>query len=111
MTLQALTDAKHAVYGISQSGSDWQEYSVLDLQTRKPLADKIEWVKVSNVAWRGGGFYYSRYPAPAAGKELSSFNDNHQVFYHRVGTPQIADELVFEDRGNPQRFHILRDDR
>ncbi|OFW40159.1 MAG: prolyl endopeptidase [Acidobacteria bacterium RIFCSPLOWO2_12_FULL_67_14b] len=96
-----------AVYGVSRSGSDWQEYNVLDLTTRKPLADKIEWVKVSSVAWRGNGFYYSRYPAPAKGKELSSVNENHQVFYHRIGTPQAQDELVFEDPKNPQRFHTL----
>src|SRR5688572_15670686 len=82
-------DAKLAVYGISRSGSDWQEYNVLDLSTRKPLADKIEWVKVSGVAWRGNGFYYSRYPQPEKGKELSSANEGHQVFYRseerRVG--------------------------
>ena len=72
------------------------------------LPDKIEWVKVSNVAWRGDGFYYSRYPAPASGdSELSSSNAHHRVFYHRLGTSQDADELVFEDPPNPQRFHIL----
>ncbi len=100
-------DAKLAVYGISRSGSDWQEYNVLDLTTRKPLADKIEWVKVSGVAWRGNGFYYSRYPQPEKGKELSSANENHQVYYHRIGTPQSQDELVYEDPKNPQRFHTL----
>ncbi len=100
-------DAKLAVYGISRSGSDWQEYNVLDLTTRKPLADKIEWVKVSGVAWRGNGFYYSRYPQPEKGKELSSANENHQVYYHRIGTPQSQDELVYDDPKNPQRFHTL----
>ena len=100
-------DAKLAVYGVSRSGSDWQEYNVLDLTTRKPLTDKIEWVKVSSVAWRGNGFYYSRYPQPEKGKELSSANENHQVYYHRIGTPQSSDELVYEDAKNPQRFHTL----
>jgi prolyl oligopeptidase len=101
-------DAKLAVYGISRSGSDWQEYNVLDLTTRKPLTDKIEWVKVSGVAWRGNGFYYSRYPQPEKGRELSSANENHQVYYHRIGTPQSQDELVFEDAKNPQRFHTVQ---
>jgi prolyl oligopeptidase len=101
-------DAKLAVYGISRSGSDWQEYNVLDLTTRKPLADKIEWVKVSGVAWRGNGFYYSRYPQPEKGRELSSANEDHLVYYHRIGTPQSQDELVYEDRKNPQRFHTLQ---
>ena len=100
-------DARLAVYGVSRSGSDWQEYNVLDLTTRKPLSDKIEWVKVSSIAWRGNGFYYSRYPAPAKGKELSSINENHQVFYHRIGTQQSQDELVYDDPKNPQRFHTL----
>jgi prolyl oligopeptidase len=100
-------DAKLAVYGVSRSGSDWQEYNVMDLGTRKVLSDKVEWIKVSSIAWRGNGFYYSRYPQPAKGKELSSINENHQVYYHRIGTPQSADELVFSDPKNPQRFHTL----
>jgi prolyl oligopeptidase len=100
-------DATLAVYGVSTSGSDWQELQVLDLATRKPLADRIEWVKVSNVAWRGHGFYYSRYPAPEKGRELSSVNEHHEVYYHRLGTPQSADELVYGDPKHPQRFHTL----
>jgi prolyl oligopeptidase len=101
-------DGKLAAYAVSRSGSDWQELNVMDLTTRKPLADKVEWVKVSGIAWRGNGFYYSRYPQPAKGKELSSANENHQVYYHRVGTPQSQDELVYEDAKNPQRFHTLQ---
>jgi prolyl oligopeptidase len=101
-------DARHAVYGVSKSGSDWQEYKVLDLETRQALPDTIAWVKVSNVAWRGNGFYYSRYPAPAAGgSELSASNAHHRVYYHALGTPQASDELVFDDPAHPQRFHIL----
>jgi prolyl oligopeptidase len=100
-------DAKLAVYGVSRGGSDWQEYNVLDLSTRKPLTDKIEWVKVSSAAWRGNGFYYSRYPQPEKGRELSSANEDHQVFYHRIGTPQAQDELVYSDPKNPQRFHTV----
>ncbi len=107
-TFAPAKDGRLAVYGVSRSGSDWQEYNVLDLRTRKPLADKLEWIKVSGVGWRGRGFYYSRYPAPAKGKELSSINENHQVFYHRIGTPQSQDELVYEDAKRPQRFHTLR---
>ena len=100
-------DAKLAVYGVSRSGSDWQEYNVMDLSTRRVLSDKVEWVKVSSIAWRGNGFYYSRYPQPDKGKELSAINENHQVYYHRIGTLQSADELVFSDPKNPQRFHTL----
>jgi prolyl oligopeptidase len=100
-------DAKYAVYGISRSGSDWQEYHVMELATKKTLTDKIDWVKVSTVAWQGNGFYYSRYPAPAAGTEKASINENHRVYFHRLGAPQSSDTLVYEDRDNPQRFHIL----
>ena len=100
-------EAKYAVYGQSQSGSDWQVYQVMDLATRKTLSDRIEWVKVSGVAWHGDGFYYSRYPAPEKGNEKASINENHRVYFHKVGTLQSEDVLVFEDTANPQRFHTL----
>ena len=98
-------DAKYAVYGISQSGSDWQQYKVLELATKRTLADTVDWAKVSSVAWHGDGFYYSRYPEPPEGRERASINENHQVFFHKLGTPQSADTLVYEDPANPQRFH------
>jgi prolyl oligopeptidase len=98
-------DAKYAVYGISQSGSDWQQYKVLELATKRTLEDNVEWAKVSQVAWHGDGFYYSRYPEPPEGHEKASINENHQVYFHKLGTPQSADTLVFEDPANPQRFH------
>ncbi len=97
---------KYAVYSLSRGGSDWQEYRVRNLQTGKDLGDKVEWVKVSGIAWQGDGFYYSRYPAPEKGKELSTRNENHQVYYHKIGTGQKADQLIYQDPDNPQRFHI-----
>ncbi|MBC7904567.1 MAG: S9 family peptidase [Gemmatimonadaceae bacterium] len=98
-------DGKYAVWGISKGGSDWQTFYVRDMQTGKDLGDSLLWVKVSGVAWQGDGFYYSRYPSPEKGKELSSKNENHQVWFHKAGTSQESDELVFEDKTNPQRFH------
>ncbi len=100
-------DGKYAVYGVSKSGSDWQTYQVMEVASKKTLADSLEWIKVSAVAWRGDGFYYSRYPAPQKGRELSSSNENHQVYFHRVGTPQDKDEVVYQDPANPQRFHLV----
>ena len=100
-------DARYAVYGISRGGSDWQEYKVMELATKKTLADTVEWVKVSGVAWQGDGFYYSRYPTPAKGQEKASINENHQVYFHKVGTAQSEDRLVHQDPKNPQRFHIV----
>jgi len=100
-------DGKYAAYGISKGGSDWQEYRVMEVQSRRQLPDSLQWVKVSGIAWQGDGFYYSRYDAPEKGKELSSKNEGHKVYYHKVGTSQSEDELVFEDPANPQRFHTL----
>ena len=100
-------DGRRAVYGLSEGGSDWQTYKVLDVTTRQPLTDSVEWVKVSGAAWAGDGFFYSRYPAPEKGKELTTKNVDHQVFFHRLGTPQSADELVFSDPANPERFHTV----
>lgn len=101
-------NATHAVYGISRSGSDWQVYKVMDLATKTTLEDTLEWVKVSGVAWHGDGFFYSRYPAPPAGQEKASINEYHQVYFHRIGTSQADDVLVYEDRANAQRFHTVQ---
>src|SRR4030095_640256 len=79
----------------------------MELATKKVLPDQIDWVKVSGVAWQDDGFYYSRYPEPAKGQEKASINENHQVYFHRIGTKEAEDALVFEDRANPQRFHTL----
>ncbi len=98
-------DGKYLGYGISRGGSDWNEFHVMEVASRKVLADTLTWVKVSGIAWQGNGFYYSRYPAPEKGHELSTKNENHQVWFHKVGTDQSQDELVYEDKANPQRFH------
>ncbi|MCI0697568.1 prolyl oligopeptidase family serine peptidase [candidate division KSB1 bacterium] len=100
-------DGKYAAFGISLSGSDWQEYCVMEMATRKTQSDTLKWIKVSGISWQGDGFYYSRYAAPEKGKELSSKNEDHKVYFHRAGTPQSADELVYEDPAHPQRFHFL----
>ena len=100
-------DGKYAVVGLSKGGSDWETYYVRDNTTGQNLADEIKWVKISGAAWKGNGFYYSRYPEPAGGaSDLSAKNENHQVYYHTVGTPQTADVLVYENKENPQRFNI-----
>jgi prolyl oligopeptidase len=107
-TFSPSKDAKYAVYGKSPSGSDWQEYHVIELTTKKTLDDTLQWVKVSSVAWAGDGFFYSRYPAPDQSKAKAGINENHQVFFHKVGTPQAQDQLVYSDPANPQRFHIVQ---
>ena len=111
-TFSPSKDAKYAVFGKSPSGSDWQEYHVIELATKKTLDDTLQWVKVSNVAWAGDGFFYSRYPAPDKAKAKAGINENHQVFFHKVGTPQSQDQLdllrsgqspALPHRGNDRR--------
>ena len=107
-TFAPSADAKYAVYGISKAGSDWQQYKVMELATKKTLPDTLDWVKVSSVAWHGDGFYYSRYPEPGRGKsEKAAINEDHRVYFHKVGTPQAQDRQIYQDAGNPQRFNTV----
>ncbi len=99
-------DGKYIAYTISRSGSDWTEIFVLDAKTLKPLPDHIEWAKFTGAEWNGDGFYYSAYPRPEAGKEFSNANEYHSVYFHRLGTPQSEDKVVFENRQEPLRFHL-----
>ncbi len=98
-------DGRYAVVGKSAGGSDWRTFFVMDMNTLTYLPDSLAWVKVSGASWLGDGFFYSRYPVTGAGKELSTKNENHQVYYHKVGTSQAQDQLVYEDAANPLRFH------
>lgn len=100
-------DGSRAVIGISRSGSDWQDYFVMEIATKAYYPDTLQWIKASGAAWLGDGFFYSRYAAPEKGKELSSKNVNQKVYYHKVGTPQSADELIYEDPANPERFNFV----
>ncbi|HSE31058.1 MAG TPA: prolyl oligopeptidase family serine peptidase [Pyrinomonadaceae bacterium] len=97
-------DGKYVAYGMSTGGSDWVEIHVMEVATRKVLPDHLQWLKASGVSWQGNGFYYSRYPVPEKGKELSFKNEYQTVYFHKVGTSQDQDALVYEDRQNPQRF-------
>ena len=97
-------DNKYAAYAINQSGSDWETIYVMEIATQKTLEDKLEWVKFSGAAWKGNGFYYSRYDAPVKGKEFSNVNEYHKVYYHKLGDAQSKDELVYEDKNSPQKY-------
>lgn len=97
-------DAKYLAYNINRAGSDWSEIYVLDITTGKKLTDEIKWVKFSDIAWKGDGFYYSAYDAPKkGGSELSNKNEYHKVFFHKVGDEQAKDVLVYEDKNHPLR--------
>lgn len=101
-------DGKYMAYTISRSGSDWTEIFVVDTQTGKLLNDHIEWAKFTDAAWWKDGFFYSAYDQPVAGKEFSNANENHRIYYHKLGTPQADDKLIFEDKENPLHFHTAQ---
>ncbi|MBX7052364.1 MAG: prolyl oligopeptidase family serine peptidase [Flavobacteriales bacterium] len=96
---------RYMAVNVNQAGSDWSTIEVYDIATKQKMSDKLEWVKFSGAAWYGDGFYYSRYPQPAKGMELSGDNKNHMVYYHKIGTPQAADELVYSDPARQDMYH------
>ncbi len=96
-------DSKYLAYSISKGGSDWNEIFVMEIATGKILEDHIRWVKFSNISWEGEGFYYSRYDEPASGEELSAANEFHKVYYHKLGTSQEDDRLVYWNPRHPRR--------
>lgn len=104
-------NGKYLAVGISKSGSDWREILIYDLETGKKLDDIIQWVKFSGTNWYGNGFFYSRYPQPKEGENLKGKNESPQIFYHKIGTPQSEDKLMYEDKENPKRsFGIFSGD-
>lgn len=100
-------DGKYMAYTISRSGSDWTEIYVMDTATGKLLDDHITWAKFTGATWYGNGFYYSAYDQPVAGKEFSNSNENHRIYYHKLGTPQSEDTLFYSDPEHPLHFHSV----
>lgn len=98
-------DGRYTAYTISRSGSDWTEIFVMETATGRMLDDHIEWAKFTDASWHGDGFYYSAYDRPEAGKEFSNANEYHKVYYHRLGTSQSADRVVYENKNEPLHFH------
>jgi prolyl oligopeptidase len=91
-------DGKLLAYGLSSGGSDWQEWRVRDVETGRDLPDVLKWVKFSLAAWThdNKGFFYSRYDEPREGRPLEEANFYQKLYYHRIGTPQSADDLVYQ---------------
>lgn len=97
-------DAKYAVYTTSTGGSDWRDAYVMDVTTGKKLADELHWIKFSGTSWHQDGFFYSRYDAPTKGSKMANKNEYHKVYYHKVGTPQSQDKLIWQAKENPLRL-------
>ena len=96
-------DGNLLAYGTSASGSDWEEWHVRDVRTGKDLSDHLRWVKFSDASWTkdGSGFFYSRYDAPQPGDTLKGVNKFHKLYFHKLGTEQSADELIYERKDQP----------
>lgn len=96
-------DGKYLAYSVAEAGSDWNIWHVMEAETGRLLTDELKWVKFSGVSWTkdSRGFFYSRYDEPKEGAAFQSLNKNQQVFYHRVGSPQSDDVLVYKRPDQP----------
>jgi prolyl oligopeptidase len=94
-------DGKYCAYRISRGGSDWNEIYVIDVENDKLMNDHLKWIKFSGMSWKGDGFYYSRYDEPKEGDELKGKNQNNKVYFHKVGTEQSEDKLIYQDPEKP----------
>ncbi|MEM0992617.1 MAG: prolyl oligopeptidase family serine peptidase [Bacteroidota bacterium] len=99
-------DNKYVTYSRSDAGSDWSNLYVMNVDTKEQLDDRLEWVKFSGAAWYKDGFFYSRYPKPE-GSALSTNNQYHSVYYHKIGTDQSEDELIYRDDENPDYYNFV----
>lgn len=96
-------DGKYLAYNINKGGSDWGEIHVMEIKSGNILKDQINWVKFSGIAWKDNGFYYSRYDKPKKEEALSQKNQFHKVYYHKIGSQQSEDVLIYENKKFPLR--------
>jgi prolyl oligopeptidase len=99
-------DGRYLAYGVSEGGADWRTLLVRELETGSQLADTVRWLKGGGMSWTrdGRGFYYSRFPEPETGKQLQNAIHDEKLYYHRIGTPQSQDHLIFERPDHPDWF-------
>ncbi len=104
---QPSPDGKFVAYSVQDGGSDWRTIKVIEVATGRILDETLDWVKFSGLAWNAAssGFYYSRHPADPKGKDFVSAVYNHDVHFHRIGTAQAADTLLFASTGNPGYYN------
>jgi len=97
-------DKKYLAYSVAQAGSDWSNIYVMEVATKTKQGDELKWTKFSGAAWRGDGFYYSKFDEPVKGTDLSAANKYQKVYYHKLGDQQKNDQLIFEDKTNPNLY-------
>ena len=97
-------DGKLLAFAKASAGSDWNTWHVLDVATGKQLADELKWVKFSGASWTNDnkGFYYSRFPEPKSDAAFQALNENQTLYFHKLGTPQSEDELVYKTPEHPR---------
>jgi prolyl oligopeptidase len=103
-------DGRRVLYSVQEGGTDWRIVRVLDADTGRVLADEVKWAKFGNLDWAkdGSGFYYSRFPEPKAGQQFQSLNENHAVYFHKLGTPQSQDRLIFSQPDRPKLSNVAQ---
>jgi prolyl oligopeptidase len=109
-------DARYLAYGVAEAGSDWMKWKVLSIADGKVLPDELTWVKFGAASWSHDdkGFYYSRFPQPKEGEAFQATSLNQKLYYHRLGTPQAEDVLVYERPDRPRWTiggHVTNDGR
>ncbi len=97
-------DGNLLAYTVSDAGSDWTTLRVLDVSTGQPRSDELKWLRWGGVSWlkSGEGFYYGRYPQPEPGEEYQSLALNHMIYFHKLGTPQEEDRLIYQRPDEPR---------
>ncbi|MEP7350726.1 MAG: prolyl oligopeptidase family serine peptidase [Sphingorhabdus sp.] len=98
-------DGKLLAYSIQDSGSDWRTIRVLDTKTGAVLPDEIKWAKFTGISWVGDGFLYSRFAEPKEGAAFQQLNYNQTVYFHKIGTPQSEDQVVYATPDRPELGH------
>ena len=101
-------DGRKLAYAVQDGGSDWRTLHVLDVASGVSTEFVLRWVKFSGIAWaaNGSGFFYSRFPEPKLGQEHQATNVDHAVYFHRLGTAQTADMLVYATPDRPRLLHV-----
>jgi prolyl oligopeptidase len=107
-------DGRYMAYATSASGSDWMTWRIREVATGRDLDDEIRWSKFSGASWLldGSGFYYSRFAEPASTTQFKDENYNQKIYFHRVGSLQSADSLVYERPDHPDwnlNAHVTED--
>ncbi len=92
-------------YSVSKSGSDWKKIRIKNVEDGKELEDELEWLKFSSIAWYKNGFFYAGYDQPIEGTALSKSLECSKIFYHKLGTSQTNDVLIYEDADNPLQYY------